>query len=91
MGKACGKHIRFGNSSGTSCGNHSHANVAIATQVLNPSAIGGSLKNQRLVEHFGPKEDDEISFLSGKSRAVCSKVCFYGISIGVTVIMITGE
>ncbi len=89
MGKACGKHIQFGEKS-SDIGCKTHANVAIATQVLNPSAIGGSLKNRRFVEHFGPKEDDEISFLSDRSRAVFSKVCFYGISIGVTLIMITG-
>ncbi|XP_021964703.1 zinc-regulated protein 8 isoform X2 [Folsomia candida] len=96
VGKSCGKHINFGGESGSNSSSGSrncgtlHQNVAIATQVLNPSAIGGSLKNRRFVEHFGRKEDDEISFLNRRSRAVCSKLCYYGISIGVTMVMITG-
>lgn len=86
VGKSSGKRIKFSPET-----MRSNQNVAIATQVLNPSAIGGPFKNRGFGEHFGPKEDDQISFLSHKSRALCSKVFFYGVSIGAMVLMVSGE
>ena len=67
-------------------------NVAIATQVISPSAIGGSLHRRRLVKHFGPvdTEDEEDDIFSRKRRMDWGKIACYGGSIVVTILLMTG-
>ncbi len=80
MGKSCANTIK-----------RNRQNVAIATQVLNPSAIGGSLRGQRALKHFGPPDDDEEEFFMYQRRAAWKKIGTYGLAIIVTILILMGK
>lgn len=80
VGRSCAETIK-----------RSRQNVAIATQVLSPSAIGGSLRGKRRLKHFGPPEDDEEEFLSYRRRAAWKKMGYYGLAIIVTISVLMGK
>jgi len=72
---------------------NSRQNVAIATQVISPSAIGGSLHRRRLVRHFGPveeedEEDDEL--FTRKRRMDWRRFGCYTLGIVATLLLMTG-
>lgn len=69
----------------------SRHNVAIATQVLSPSAIGGSLRGQRRLKHFGPPDDDEEEFISYRRRAAWKKLGSYGVAIFAVILLLLGK
>lgn len=69
----------------------SRQNVAIATQVLNPSAIGGSLKAQRVTRHFGPPDDDTEGFITFRRRMMWKKMGLYGLIVLGTILILMGK